>query len=46
MGERQDTEPKKEEGEEVVEGGNAGDAKDRLCQLRTFARKGVDGSLD
>lgn len=46
MGERPDTEPKKEEGKEVVEGGNAGDAKDRLCHLWTFARKGVVGCLD
>lgn len=43
---RSDTEPKEEEGKEVVEGGNAGDAKDRLCQLLTSARKSMDGCLD
>ena len=46
VGERPDPEPKKEEGKEVVEGGQVGDARDRLCQLPTFAGKGVDDCLN
>lgn len=41
-----DTESKKEEGNEMTEGGSAGDPKGRLCQLLTFARKGIDRRLD
>lgn len=46
VGERPDTEPKKEEGKKVVEGGNTGNARDRFCQLPTFARKGMNECLD
>lgn len=46
VGERLDTESKKEEGREVAEGGSARDPKDRLRQLLTWARKSINRYLD